>query len=314
MRLAALDHLRGFGIILVIVFSLWQWMYYPTDEFGLLVHNQHGEFHFGDLIFPLFLFCSGVSVWLYYGKLVRFGGSIADAEKKFMLLLLAALVISGAHLFSPFPDEVMVIAACSIILFNLLWYRVSRKYLLAYSVLLPLSLSALQYPQPEIWKLAGDYYLGGPLAIPYYLIAVILGAIIAQDAFPGGNFEQRKSFNAIGKWLAILLAATVASALIFPIDKMNLSPSFLPASALFSASLLWLFLRLFESRGLKIDFLRLIGAHSLWGWGLLFYVSSGIWFAKRRGEIDPSTYLPFCALLLALLYAALWAMERIRKK
>lgn len=289
-------------------------MYYPADEFGLLVHNQQGEFRFGDLIFPLFLFCSGVSAWLYYCKLVRFGGSIVDAEKKFLLLLLAALVISGAHLLSPFPDEVMLIATCGIITFNLLWYKVSRNRLFAYSVLLPLFLSALQSSQPEIWELAGDYYLGGPLAVPYYLVIVIFGAVIAQDAFPQGNFRQKASFNAIEKWLAVLLAATVASAIIFPIDKMNLSPSFLPVSALFSASLLWLFLRLFESRRLRIDFIRLIGAHSLWGWGLLFYVSGAIWIAKRRGDFDPSIYLPFCALLLILLYAALWITERIRKK
>lgn len=314
MRLSSLDHLRGFGIILVLVFSLWQWMYYPTGEFGLFVHNRHGEFHFGDLILSLFLFCSGVSVWFYYGKLVRSSGSIADAEKKFLLLALSALVISGAHLFGFFPDEVLIIAACDILLFNLLWHKASRTFLFAYSLLLPLLMFALQSLQPEVWKLAFGYYLGGWLGIAYWLVLVILGAIIAQDAFPNGKFEQKKPFKAIEKWLAVLLFFAAVTALLSPIDKMNLSPSFLPVSALYTASLFWLFLHLFEARKLNIGFLRLMGAHSLWGWGLLFFVSGAIWFNGSRGDFDPSIYFPFCLLLLILLCAALWIKERFGKK
>ena len=314
MRILGLDHLRGFGIILVIVFSLWQWMYYPVPEFSLLVHNQNGQFRFGDLIFPLFLFCSGVSAWLLCSKLRQSGRTIAEAEKKYLLLILTALVISAAHLFTPFPDEVMMIAVCNVILFNLLWSNVSRKSLIAASILLPLMLFAFKSLSPDIWKMVGDFYLGGWLGLLYYLPIVIIGSVIAQDTLPGGKFEPKTAFKAIEKWLAIFLAAAIISALIFPIDKMGISPSFLPVAMLACASLFWLFLNICDQMGFNSGFLRLIGAHSLWGWALLFFVSGGIFAQKKMGDFDPSIYLPFCALLLLLLYAALWIREKTRNK
>ena len=311
MRLNSLDHLRGFGIILVIVFSLWQFMYFQVPEFGLLVHNQQGEFNFGDLVFPLFLFCTGVSVWFYYNRHRARGGKIEQAEKKFLSLLIVALVISSFHLFGTFPDEVTLIALCDILLFNLLWHRVSRRFLLAYSIAFPLLLFAFQKFLPQFWAPFSGMYLRGIFAIPYYLIIAIFGSIMAQDAFPNAAFDRKKSFSALEKWIIILLSASLASSLLFPIDKMGFSPSFLPAALLFSAALFWLFLHLFEVRRLQIDFLRLIGKRSLWGWALLFFFSGAIFVLGTRGSYDPAIYLPLCALLLILLYAALWAREKI---
>lgn len=313
MRVSGLDHLRGLGVVCVIVFSLWYWMYYPEPSFSPLVHVVPGEFHIGDLVFPLFVFCSGVSLHLYSQKVKKRGGTAADAERKYLKLLLVALAICGLRLFLSFPDEVMVIAMCDIIAVNLFWSS-GKSTVLRSALLIAALLLAVQAFLPSIWAYATGTYLGGWLAIPYYLIILLFGLFVAQQAFPDGEYAPKATLRALLKWSAAFALASILCLLLWPLDRSALTLTFIAFSTAASAIMLLVFVRICDKWGRRSSFLSVLGANSLWGWALLYALSTMFWFMGKKGNYYTWAYLPFCALVLFALYFALLALGKGKGK
>ena len=311
MRISGLDHLRGIGIVLVIVFSLWYLMYYPSEPgFGLLVHIVPGQLHPGDFVFPLFVFCSGASLWLFSGRMGQ--KSLARAEKRYLWLLLAAIAISGMRLFAPFPDEVTTIALCDLIALEAFWPDSSARLKSLLAALLAFFIAAPVLLPAQFASFASQY-LGGWLAIPYYLILLIAGFMVSMAAFPNGK-SGRGTLVCLAKWVAAFSALAALGSLLWPLDRTALSLSFLALAAAVSTLLLLALVWLCDGLGFKSRFLAVLGANSLWGWALLYAVSSIFWLSGSKGSFYPIIYLPFCALLLILLYAAMLALGKDKKK
>ncbi len=312
MRISSIDHLRGIGIILVLVFSLWQWMYHPQPFFNPLVHIVGSELHAGDFVFPLFLFCSGASLWLYARSLKARGGKLEQAERKYLGLLLASLAICGMRLFVSFPDEVVIIAACALISVIIFWNSSLQGILLS-ALALCASFAFLAFFFPAFLSGASGDYLGGWLGIPYFLPVFLFGFMVSQAAFPQGKFSGIRTYRTLSVWLLAFSALTLASSLAWQFDRSSLSPSFLPLSMAISTLALLFFTWLCESAGFHSQFLALLGQNSLWGWALLAAITSAFWLLEKKGEYPSGIYLPFCALLVFMLYAALLALGKVKK-
>jgi hypothetical protein len=307
LRLQGLDYLRGFAIILVLVFSVWSSMYQKDPLSGLLEHNIPGQFRPGDLVFPIFLFCSGAALWFFYGKSLFAKAHFDDAVKKYFGLLLASLVISSSRFFSPFPDEVLLIAVSDILVFSALWFSGVRG-LAAYAVLCALLVFAGPFLLPSFWAALISPYLGGWAAVPYYSAIVAAGALFISRAVPGRQ-SAKADFGFMLKWAALFALLLALSTLVIPIDKMGLSLSFQFASVLVSSVLLSMCIWAFDAAKASFPPISLLGSHSLHGWALLFFFTAGIWDLGMQCSFSPAAYLPVCALLVLGLYASVAASQ-----
>ena len=309
-RLLALDHMRGFGILAVLIFSLWGWLYSSPSP-AWMVHNAAGQFHLGDLIFPLFVFCSGFSLWFYVCSQRSRGASLEAAAGHHFRLLLLALLISAMRAFFPFPDEVMFIALGGLLVLPLVWglggrganpptrirwFAIPLAYaavVLALRFLLPLADSPLYH------QLASGY-LGGFMGLLYYSLLMLAASLLASLAFP--------AVNPTHLFKPVILRAAALSLPIFGLlslvdfpDRTALSLSFLILVFSIGAFLLLLFIHLFDEGRRRIWLVEAVGRSSLAGWALFYAVSSLFWHLGLADKLDPNLYLVLCvALYLAL--------------
>jgi predicted acyltransferase len=106
-RLASLDVLRGFDMLWIIgggslIVSLakstqWSWLQPVAEQ---MEHVQWQGFHFEDLIFPMFMFISGVAIPFAIGSKLEKGVSknllLGKVIKRGILLVLFGLLYNGA--------------------------------------------------------------------------------------------------------------------------------------------------------------------------------------------------------------------------
>jgi predicted acyltransferase len=307
-RVAGLDIARGMAIMAAIVFSLWGSLF-SSPPLEILRHNMPGKFTPGDLIFPIFLFCSGVSLWLYLVRLKGREGRIEEAERKYFDLLLFAAFIAIPRFFISFPDEVAIISICGIIALNLAW-KGSRTLLAAYAAAVMAILMAWQAYLPNEWNAVSSGYLGGWAAVPYYSIMAVFGVLVAKDAFPKGEFAGTATLRALGIWAVFWLVLASAIASVSPIDKIGLSPSFAAVSIFASLAFLMACIWIADQKGFRNGFASLLGANSIYGWAMIlaFFTASVLLQIMGRGTAyacDWPCYLLLCAFVIISLYAAL---------
>ncbi len=313
MRLSALDHLRGAGILLVFLFSFWTWLYPNAPAPDAIVHNVPGQLHAGDLVFALFIFCSGVSLWFFYRRCLLRKLQFDSAAGRYLRLLGLAILISAVRLFTPFPDEVIFIALSALLVLPLLWLR--RPLIPAvYAALVLAVLVGLRPLAPELWYSLTAPYLGGILGVFYYSLLALAACAVAAFAFPSGLLDKR-SLPALWKSWGLALALLAASSLVLGApDKMGLSISFLALSLAVFIPLLALSIHLFDNLRWRLPLVVRIGASSLAGWAAFYAVSALFWYRGWGGSLDSGLYPLFCVLLFAALGLLLHCLDIVRER
>lgn len=237
-RLASLDILRGFDLFLLvflqpILWALLQQIGTPAAT-ALLYHFDHEVwegFRCWDLVMPLFLFMSGVSMPFALARYLRgdapTGATVRKVVRRFIILWLLGMVVQGNLLwlqpdaFQPYTNTLQSIAIGYLITACILLSRAPLRT----QVIISLGLLAA-YSIPMMW--VGDYTVDGNLAAridalilgdrrgdPTYAwllpslnfgVTVWLGALTGQIIRRGGTPSARISLR-----LAALGAALIAA-------------------------------------------------------------------------------------------------------
>ena len=183
-RLASLDVLRGFDLFLLVFLQpvLWgllsQWES-PLAQALLfqLDHEIWEGFRCWDLVMPLFLFMSGISMPFALSKYLRGdcprGQALRKVLRRFVILFLLGMVVQGNLLWlkweyvQPFTNTLQAIAVGYLVTALILLSRLSlgRQMLVAVGLL-------AAYTIPMMW--VGDYTLEGNLASR--IDALVLGS------------------------------------------------------------------------------------------------------------------------------------------
>lgn len=215
-RNQAIDIFRGATIFIMVFFTVTALL---SDQLPYYAaHNIPDAFHPGDLILPMFLFASGMSLVFFEKKRLK---TPPEEFRKIILKRIALLFVVSVslshillgHLLG--MDEIML----NLLLFipSLYLVRLSDKTVLAVSFAVIL----LHFGLFEAGMLP-DYlktgYLGGYYGAVWYL-PVMLGGILCAR-----NQERTKLF------VYIFGAATIVMSYFCMPYKMNLYPTFIPLS------------------------------------------------------------------------------------
>jgi len=243
-----------------------------------LDHNIPGTFHLGDLVLPMFLFSSGMSLQFFRIKHEANGGtlflldSVGRLGRLVMISIFISPLASGAVLGM---DEVMLSAILSvptIMLAGASWMAILAAALasLLWSPLAPLIGIAID-PSAR--------YLGGYAAAPAYLFVMLAGLSCGRRLWEG------KGLMTVFVPLSVL---ALALSLLLPVDKMHASPAFM---AIASAASLGLYMALDKlgGRGLPwiYDILEYLGRRPIRYWVLmfvLFFTPALVWIALNGNQ------------------------------
>lgn len=224
-RVPAIDLMRGVSIIGMLFFSL---NYTLTDDLPvLLMHNVPERFLPGDLVLPLFLFTSGLAV-----SAAQRSPRGAPQMLSFRLVcrVMVQLVIAlGLSRFSSGRiggmDEMML---------NLIiWIPVS---MFAHSTKMLVAISLLSfglYPVLELvdmLPIRSDRYLGGYGAALFYLPVMALGVLLSRNRVSSAG----RNLKILASLFSFLLL--VASVALWPIRKLEVTPSFVMVSCVGSVA------------------------------------------------------------------------------
>lgn len=225
-RNRSIDAFRGLAIIGMVFFSLTLKLSQDLPE--PLRHNARGMLHLGDLVLPMFIFASGMSLAYFLKKTENLK---EDAFYSKVLGRTAKLTIVGIGLsyFSAYGflemDEVMLAAV--LFLICLVLARVDWKLLLVLVLAIDLSyLILMHYGWDETFQY---YYLGGYIAAVYYLPIMITGMLIGNGLL-SDKLWCRKNLGT----LAFVSICLVITLILFPVDKLAATPSFMMISIIFS--------------------------------------------------------------------------------
>lgn len=249
-RLASLDVLRGFDLFLLVflqpvlwgLFSQWESPLAQTVLYQL-DHEVWEGFRCWDLVMPLFLFMSGISMPFALSKYLRGECPRTEALRKvarrFVILFLLGMVVQGNLLWlkweyvQPFTNTLQAIAVGYLLTALILLSRLK----LSHQLVVALALLAA-YTIPMMW--VGNYSLEGNLACrldalvlgsrrgdPTYAwllpslnfgVTVWLGALAGQLIRRGGSASWRTSVLLAGIGV-LLIGAGLLWSLDMPIVK-----------------------------------------------------------------------------------------------
>ena len=225
-RNRSIDAFRGLAIVSMVFFSLTLKLSQDLPE--ILRHNARGMIHLGDLVLPLFLFASGMSLAYFLKKNEnvkenRFYSKVLGRVAKL------AMVGIGLSYFSAFGflqmDEVMLAAILFIICLILSWldWKVSLGLVLAIDLSY---LVLMHYGWDGVFQ---EYYLGGYLAAVYYLPIMLTGFLIGK-----GMLAEKLWCRTNIVILAFIILCFCITLVLYPMDKLAVTPSFMMFAILFS--------------------------------------------------------------------------------
>jgi predicted acyltransferase len=259
-RIHSIDTFRGIAIILMVFFTL---MIKLSPEAGFFDHNNYSEVHVGDFVLPLFLFASGMSLVFYVKK--REGkpkteywmDNIERFGKLFGIGMLLS-IFSAGMMFG--MDEVSLSAI--LFLLTILLMRFSNIFFLIISLVLAIVYFALFHlGYVNIFEHA---YLGGYPAALFYFPVMLAGAALGKGIMNGKLKETAISL------LIICAALSLVFIILFPIDKMRVSPSFMSISILISTILFISVHKFFQRFKSRIPALEFLGQKPIKYWVLMF--------------------------------------------
>ncbi|MBX2925030.1 MAG: DUF5009 domain-containing protein [Chitinophagaceae bacterium] len=309
-RLYSLDALRGFDMFWILgaeeIFHalakathspFWQTI---AEE---LTHPEWNGFHFYDLIFPLFLFISGVTTPFSVGRELEKGKSrqemLKRVVKRGLILVLLGIVYNNGLELKPLAEirfgSVLGRIGLAYMFANIIYLYTKEKgqiiwfcgLLIGYWLLLKFN-SAPGYPMGDLTMegnfasyidrliMPGKLYLG--IHDPEGLTSTIPAIGTGLLGILTGTFLKRKTFSGSKKSLYMLVTGIAFVALAhvwdldFPINKNLWSSSFTLNVGGYSLILLAVFYYIIDVKGFKswAFFFKVIGMNSI-----LIYMSEG---------------------------------------
>ena len=225
-RNRSIDAFRGLAIVGMVFFSLTLKLSQELPE--VLRHNARGMLHLGDLVLPMFLFASGMSLAYFLKKNEK-----VKENKLYSKVLgrVAKLAIVGISLsyFSAFGflqmDEVMLAAILFMVCLILSWvdWKVSLGLVLAIDLSY---LVLMHYGWDGVFP---EFYLGGYLATVYYLPIMLTGFLIGK-----GMLSDKLWCRINLVILAFIVLCFCITLILYPMDKLAVTPSFMMFAILFS--------------------------------------------------------------------------------
>jgi len=256
-RNQAIDVYRGSAIVGMVFFTLTLKL-----SFGLpdpLKHNAYGTLHLGDLVLPMFLFASGLSLAFFQEK---YKGQLSEqVSKRFLRLAVVGVLLSPFSTWAPFQmDEVLLCAilflAC-VVLSKLDW----RMHLIIIFVINCSYLLLMHYQMDEIFY---EQYLGGYPAALYYLPVMLVGFDIGNGII-NGHLYSKRNIATIG----VIACNFLVFWLLIPIDKLIATPSFMMLAILFCFVLLVIIYKLLENIG-GMEELEYLGRNPFRYWIMMY--------------------------------------------
>ena len=222
----AIDVFRGLAIILMVFFTVI--LKLSADLPDLLRHNVRSSFHVGDLVLPMFLFASGLSLAYYAEKRKEedrksFPTDIAGRFGKLAMVGVSLSYFSAYGFLE--MDEVMLSAllflACMVLA------KIDWKIILALVLLIDLSyLGLMHFERTDIFV---GHYLGGYPAAVYYLPVMLMGLVLGKGMLEKGLWCRKNRVMMLAVFLFFLLFLVFV-----PTDKLSVTPSFTMVSILMS--------------------------------------------------------------------------------
>lgn len=297
-RLPSIDFFRGITIIGMVFYTLS--IRFSNKLPYILDHNVRESFHPGDLILPMFLFASGMSLVFFIEKRKDLDKLelVKDVIRKIIKLLVVWLFISYFATLEFFAvDEIMLNIILFIPCIILVYFSNIVIVLVNFLVL---ALHIYLYYSKSLTDIS-LVYLGGYSGSILWLPIMASGVLIAK------NLDNTKII------FAISLAITFLSTLISPPYKMELNPSFILLSI--SASILFYEL-LKNQRNYYVEYL---GRRPLRYWILMFVVVviplhlNALRIRKEdiRYELDWQIALPLICICLLILYGVSKLIDKV---
>jgi len=299
MRIRSIDSFRGIAVVLMVFFTVLSRL---ADVPDFLKHNEPGALHFGDLVLPIFLFASGMSLVFF---MMKRKGMLDVTERIGTLIMISALLspLSAGGLLK--MDEIMLNAILSVpciaLLFFPEWITIALIILIYAAYVVLLSSGML----PDF----GADYLGGYPAALFYLPVMLCGTLagkrIAKRGEQGGGL--------LGLLIMTGVVCLVLLALVPPY-KMIASPSFMALSVCFSL----LAYMLLEEIGTRIpDWLVYLGKRTIRYWVLMWalIIAPITFYAIANGKDFPigigwTSAVILSLLSMAALFVACKALDR----
>jgi len=228
-RNRSIDAFRGITIIGMVFFSLTLKLSKNLPE--PLRHNARGMLHLGDLILPMFIFASGLSIAYFIEKIDKLKGEeyYSKIIGRFALLIMVGIGLSyfSANGFL-LMDEVMLIAILFIICF--LIYKVN--WLISIILVFVINSSYLVLLNYGWEEMFFNYYLGGYPATIYYLPIMLIGSLIGKGILSDTLWCKDNVII-----FSIVMLFFIITIFLYPIDKLAVTPSFMMFSIIFSIML-----------------------------------------------------------------------------
>jgi len=245
---------------------------------GPLRHNVPGSFHAGDIVLPMFLFASGLSLAHYIEnrKSLESCDFIKGIIGRFGKLALIGVSLSyfSAHgLFE--MDEVMLSAICFLACIFL--SRLNWKIALVIILLIDLSyLLLIKFDHTYIFS---RHYLGGYLSAFYYLPVMLSGLYAGRNMI----IKDRPNYRAVSMentqekhvsannllFMSGVLVLFLLSLLYVPIDKLVAAPAFMMLSILVSF-LLFIVISNIKFKNPIVEQIEYLGKNPLRFWMMMY--------------------------------------------
>jgi len=308
-RNRSIDAFRGLSIVGMVFFTLTLRLGHDLPE--PLRHNIPTSIHLGDLILPMFLFASGISLGYYMEKRKDEGRSdfSSGVLKRFATLVLIAVLLSyfSARGFLEM-DEVMLNAllflAC-VALSSLDW-----KASLGVIFLIDLSYLALIDPGwigAESTNIFSGHYLGGYPAAIYYLPVMLGGLVLGRGMISGGVWSGSNKMT-----MGAILALLVFSWAFVPLDKMVATPSFMMLSILFCFGVFVLIDKVTQRMN-GLEELEYLGRKPLRYWIMMyvFFLIPLMLYGDLTGlTVTPKIYCPLSVMISLSVLIILWLASK----
>lgn len=306
-RIRSIDVFRGIAIVLMVFFTLLYVLSADVPE--LLEHNVRGEFHIGDLVLPMFIFASGMSIVFFVKKREHKKRSIffLDVFERFAKLVFVSILLSPFTASGFFGMDVIMLSAL-VFLGALVVFDLKQEHILAlvfcifafYVILQLLGIT-------PIW--AGVRLGGYPAAffyLPVMLSGMLLGKLVATN-----NYTQQK----IKKLFLFFTVLFVLFSYFTSVDKLSASPGFMLLSILISI-LLFSLINKFDSQNILFNVLAWLGKKPLRYWVMmfLFFVIPLIYYGYVRGTYPLDFHWSIGIGLSMLILVALGVLSFILDK
>lgn len=223
-RNRAIDAFRGLSVISMVFFTTILML--SRDLPDPLKHNVRDSVHAGDLVLPMFIFVSGMSLAYF----INTRASLHPRTLKHTVLTRFVRLASVGILLSPYStrgflemDEVMLSAIC--FLGCVAVTRLRLPSILAVIVLVNASyLVLLEQGWTGHFR---EFYLGGYLAALYYLPVMLIGYLMGEGTRLGEPWGNRNRMVFVFTLAMFLLTLAMT-----PPDKLSARPSFMMGAAL----------------------------------------------------------------------------------